>query len=367
LTNAFTPATPLADHQRQARRAVSVLDCGEHDGKTVRVFTLTNRDGLTAKITNYGAILTELHVPDRNGAFEDVALGCDDVKHYRKADSYFGATVGRVANRIRDARFELDGKTYELDANDGPRHLHGGRRGWDRVMWDAKPLESREGPGILLHYTCRGTESGYPGDVLARVTYTLTNDNAFRVQMQATTDETTLINMAHHSYWNLAGHDAGSIEGHELELRARQYTPSKNLLPTGSVVPVAGTPFDFTRATPIGTDLHRVENDPLGYDHNWVVDGAPNTLRPVARVRHPGTGRVMELEGDQPGVQFYSGNFLNGTVRGKGGVHYRRYGGFCLETQKFPDAINIPAWRNQVIVRAGSSYEHTMIHRFSVD
>lgn len=358
---------PASLPQSGEHRAVVVQDYGEHDGELLRLFTLTNRDGLTAKITNYGAVVTELYTPDRHGSFADIVLGCEDVEHYETAASYFGAIVGRVANRIRNARFELEGQSYELEANDGPQHLHGGPRGWGRVVWNGKAFRSPEGPGVVLHYFCRDAERGYPGNVFARVTYTLTNDNTLRIQMQATTDTTTLINMSHHSYWNLGGHGSGSVEDHELRLWAKRYTPHENLLPTGAVEPVAGTVFDFTRAKPIGEHLQRTETDPIGYDHNWVVDGRPDTLRPVARVRHGASGRVMAVEADQPGVHFYSGNFLDGTVLGKGGLRYQKHGGFCIETQKFPDAINIPAWRNQVIVRAGSSYEHTVVHRFSVE
>jgi aldose 1-epimerase len=220
---------------------------------------------------------------------------------------------------------------------------------------------------VQLRYTCEDGERGYPGTVVATVTYTLTHDDALRIEMQATTDKTTLINMSHHSYWNLGGHGAGSVESHHLRLMAERYTPAHGLLPTGCVEQVRDTPFDFTSEKAIGRDLHRTGTQPPGFDHNWVVDGDPDALRPVARLRHPDSGRLMQVEANQPGVHFYSGNFLDGTAPGKNGVAYARYGGLCLETQKFPNAINVPEWRRQVIVQAGGQYTHTLVHHFSAE
>jgi aldose 1-epimerase len=332
----------------------------------VELYTLTNLNGLMLKVATYGAIVTELHVPDRHGKLADVVLGFEDLDGYVKSSPYFGATVGRVANRIRDAKFELAGKKYPLVANNPPHHLHGGTRGWDKVVWSALERQSPDGPGLELSYVSKDGEEGYPGTVSARVVYTLTNANELRIEMQATTDQTTLVNLAHHSYWNLNGHDAGPITDHELTLFADNYTPGDPAVPTGVVKPVKGTPFDFTEPKLIGQDLPATGGTPLGYDHNWVVNGDPGTLRPVARVRAPKSGRVLTLDADQPGVQFYSGNFLDGSAVGKGAT-YTRHSGLCLETQKFPNAINVPAWAKQVILEPGQTYRHTMVHRFSTE
>jgi aldose 1-epimerase len=339
---------------------------GKLGDTTVQLYTLTNVNGLIARITNYGAIVTELHVPDRTGRLADVVLGFENLDSYLKNAPYFGAIVGRVANRIMNARFELEGRSFALEANDRPHHLHGGVRGWDKVVWNAIPVDTGEGPALELTYVSRDGDAGYPGTVTARTVYTLTNANELKVDMQATTDATTLVNMAHHSYWNLAGHDSGTILDHELTLHADRYTPGTPMVPDGRMAPVEGTPFDFTSAKPIGRDLQRTGGRPIGYDHNFVVNGEPDRLRPVARLEDPESGRVMVVSSDQPGVQFYTGNFLDGSTRGKGAT-YAQYSGLCLETQKFPNSINVPGWRDQVILRPGRTYRHVMIHAFSVD
>ncbi|HKO92635.1 MAG TPA: aldose epimerase family protein [Polyangiaceae bacterium] len=338
---------------------------GELSGRAVDLYTLTNSRGLVLKVTNYGATLTELHVPDRNGQLADVVLGFERVDGYAQHGAFFGATVGRVANRIRAARFELDGRVYPLAATDGADHLHGGRRGWDRALWSAQPERTPDGPSLLLSSTSADGEEGYPGRVNASVRYTLTEQNEVNIEMRAETDRTTIINMAHHSYWNLGGHGSGDVLEHELALHADAYTPGDPVVPTGEVRAVAGTPFDFRRPKPIGRDLDQVGTEPRGFDHNWVVNGTPSELRPVARVYHPRSGRVLELHADTPGVQFYSGNFLDGSLIGKG-QRYQRHAGLCLETQAFPNAINLPEWRDQVIRRAGQSYRQRMVHRFSL-
>ena len=321
------------------------------------------------KVSNYGTLITELHVPDRAGQLADVVLGYDTIDEYVKATPYFGATVGRVANRITNAAFELEGKRYQLEPNNGPHSLHGGKRGFDKVLWDAETRDTPNGPEIHFRYTSKDGEEGFPGTVQASVVYALTHENELVLTMQATTDETTLVNLAHHTYWNLGGHDSGSIRDHELTLFADRYTPSAPVaggdpVPDGAVASVAGTPFDFTTEKPIGRDLAAALGTPPGYDHNWIVNGEPSTLRPAARVRHPKSGRVLTLDADQPGIQFYSGKFLDGSNRGKGAT-YQQYGGFCLETQKFPNAINVPGWKDQVILRPGQLYRHVMVHRFS--
>ena len=346
--------------------AIAVTPFGKIDDTPVQLYTLTNKNGLVAKITNYGAIVTELHVPDRDGKLADIVLGFDSLDGYVNGRSYFGAIVGRVANRIRNAEFTLEGTHYTLEANDKPHHLHGGKRGWDKVVWSVLPIDTTKGPALELTYVSQDGEEGYPGTVTAKTVYTLTNDDELKVEMQATTDKTTLVNMAHHSYWNLSGHNSGTILDHELTLYADQYTPGTPMVPDGRIQPVKGTPFDFTNAKAIGKELKQTGGSPIGYDHNFVVNGVPNQLRPVARLKDPKSGRVMTVSADQPGVQFYTGNFLDGSARGKGAT-YVQYAALCLETQKFPNAINVPSWRDQVIVRPGEVYRHVMVHRFSAE
>jgi aldose 1-epimerase len=339
---------------------------GKVGDTAVQLYTLTNKNGLVARITNYGAILTELHVPDRAGSLADVVLGFERLDPYVAGHPYFGAIVGRVANRIGNASFTLDGRTFAVAANDKPHHLHGGIRGWDKVVWNAALRDTADGPALELTYVSKDGEEGYPGTVSAKALYTLTHNNELKVDMEATTDRTTLVNMAHHSYWNLGGHNSGTVLDHELTLYADQYTPGTPMVPDGRVMPVKGTPFDFTRAKPVGRELKQTGLTPVGYDHNFVVNGAAGQLRPVARLKDPKTGRVMTLSADQPGVQFYTGNFLNGTARGKN-TTYVQHSGLCLETQTFPNAINVPAWRDQVILQAGRTYRHRMVHHFSAE
>jgi len=358
------PANAPGDGQPAV--ATTVAPFGTVDDAPVQLYTLTNRNGLVATITNYGATVTSLRVPDRDGRLADVVAGFDDLDGYVTGTAYFGAIVGRVANRIADAAFTLEGRRFTLAANDRPHHLHGGRRGWNKVLWSATPIDTPDGPALELTYVSPDGEEGYPGTVRARTVYTLTDADELKVEMEATTDATTLVNMAHHTYWNLAGHDAGTILDHELTLHAGRYTPGTPMVPDGRVVPVQGTPFDFTTAKPVGRDLPQTGGTPIGYDHNFVVDGEPDALRPVARLKDPGSGRVMTLSADQPGVQFYTGNFLDGTIAGKSAT-YGQYAALCLETQKFPNAINVPAWRDQVILRQGQTYRHVMVHAFSVE
>ena len=344
---------------------------GDVDDSTAQFYTLTNENGLLLKVSDYGTIISELHVPDRHGKLADIVLGYDDLGEYLKATPFFGATVGRVANRIAHAAFELDGKRYQLAANNGPHTLHGGVKGWDKVLWRAEPRDTASGPEIHFSYRSPAGEEGFPGNVDASVNYALTNGNELIVTMRATSDAPTLVNMAHHSYWNLGGVGSGTIEDHELTLFADRYTPSAPVeggdpVPDGAISAVEGTPFDFRSSKVIGRDLQAVGGTPVGFDHNWIVNGEPNRLRPVARVRDPKSGRVLTLEADQPGVQFYTGKFLDGSHRGKG-VAFGQYSGLCLETQKYPNAINVPAWRDQVILRPGQAYQHVMVHRFGVD
>jgi aldose 1-epimerase len=358
--------TPVTERTARSSPGVSVAPFGTVGDTPAQLYTLTNQHGLIAKITNYGAILTELHVPDRTGALADVVLGFERLDSYVNVHPYFGAIVGRVANRIGNAAFTLNGRRYALAANNGPHHLHGGVKGWDKAVWSATTVDTPEGPALELTYVSGDGEEGYPGTVMARVVYTLTNNDELKVDMQATTDKTTLVNLAHHSYWNLGGHGSGTILDHELTLQADRYTPGTPMVPDGRVQAVKGTPFDFTTAKPVGRDLKQTGLTPAGYDHNFVVNGEPDRLRLVAKVKDPKSGRVMTVSADRPGVQFYTGNFLDGSAKGKG-TAYGQHAGLCLETQAFPNAINVPAWRDQVILRPDQPYRHVMVHAFSTE
>jgi aldose 1-epimerase len=294
----------------------------------------------------------------------DVVLGWDTLADYQKNDPHLGSTVGRVGNRIANAKFELDGKTYKLAANNGVHHLHGGVKGWDKLNWTAAPSETPDGPSLKLTLVSKDGDEGYPGTVTATTTYTLTNDNELRIEMTATTDKPTIVNMVHHTYWNLSGDTTGEIKQDVLTLYASQYTPG--LPPDGKVLPVAGTPFDFTKGKPLGQDLMKTGDKPPGFDSNWVVDGDAHALRPVAKVVDPKSGRVMTLAANQPGVQLYTSNYMDGKTKGKGRVH-AQHSAFCLETQKFPNSINVPAWKNEEVLRPGQTYKHVMLLKFSTE
>jgi len=294
----------------------------------------------------------------------DVVLGYDELPGYLGQRAYFGAIVGRVANRIRGAAFELEGRHYELAANDGRDHLHGGRVGWDRVVWAGASSSDAGAASVRLEYLSRDGEEGYPGSVHASVTYSLTNDDELSVDMRASTDHTTIVNLAQHGYFNLAGAGAGSVEGQVLTLYADEYTPGAPLIPDGRVLPVAGTRFDFREPTLLGPAMSADPTGPSGFDHNFIVRGEPHALRPVARLEDPASGRVLTLDADQPGVQLYTANHLRGQIEGKG-VRYVRHAGICLETQAFPNAVNMPAWSADVILPPDREYRHHMRYRFS--
>jgi len=369
-------ALPLALAACQSNdMSISQTAFGEIDGRAVDLYTLENANGLVAKITNYGATVTELHVPDRDGNLGDIVLGFDTLAEYPEKSQYFGCMAGRCANRIAYGKFSIDGTEYQLNLNNDPHHLHGGNKGFDKVVWNAEPMETHDGPALRLTYRSPDGEENYPGNVNVEVVYTLTQENELRVETTATTDAPTVVNIVHHSYWNLAGHDSGSILDHELQLNADRYTPGDaTLIPTGEIATVVGTPFDFRDFKEIREDIDELPpsgDDPGGYDVNYVVNGNPFDMRLVARVREPSTGRVMTIHANQPGVQFYSGNFLNG-MAGKGGAIYAKHNGFCLESQYFPDSINkqVPAgvmgWPD-VILRPGETYHHVMVHAFDTD
>ena len=333
------------------------------DGRDVHLYTMTNSAGMRVTLTDYGATTVSVEVPDKDGNVADVTLGYDTLEGWLGNTSYFGATVGRYANRIAKGTFELGGKTYTLATNDGENHLHGGEKGFDKRMWDAEMVETDDGAGVKFTRTSPDGEEGYPGTLQVTVLYSLSGTNAFKAEFTATTDAPTVVNLAHHTYWNLRGPKNGDVLGHELMLSADAYTPvDAGLIPTGELKAVEGTPMDFRKAKPIGQDIAKVEG---GYDHNFVLNGyEPGTVRLVARVAEPTTGRVMEIHTDQPGIQFYSGNFLDGSITGKDGVKYEKHFGFCLETQHYPDSPNQPDFP-PVVLKPGETYKHVMIHTFS--
>jgi aldose 1-epimerase len=354
-----------AEGQRPALPGVSKVVFGETpDRNFVMLYTLTNANGARAKVSTYGAILTELQVPDRDGKLADVVLGFDDLKGYLAGHPYFGSNVGRVGNRVAKGKFTLDGKEYKLATNNGPNSLHGGLKGFDKVVWKASTAYGET--SVKLTYRSPDGEEGYPGNLTATVTYTLTDKNELRVDYAATTDKATPVNLAHHSYFNLAGPASGDVLGHEVTILADQYTPvDDTLIPTGKVAPVRGTPLDFTTPHTIGERIAEMKGDPGGYDHNYVLrSGGSKEPALAARVVEPKTGRVMEVLTTEPGMQFYTGNFLDGKQKGKGGVVYKKHAGFCLEAQHFPDSVNRPEFPS-VILRPGETYTQTTVYRFS--
>ncbi len=334
------------------------------DGTEVDLYTLSN-GGITAKVTNYGAILTELIVPDRNGKAGDVVLGFKDLKGYLAGHPFFGSTVGRVANRVAGGKFTIDGKTYTLAVNNGPNSLHGGTKGFDKAVWKAEVVPGSNDPAVRFSHLSPDGDEGYPGNLSVSVTYTITNQDELRIDYTATTDKATPINLTNHSYFNLGGPASGSVLEHELMINADSYTMAdETLIPTGKIAPVEGTPLDFRKPTPIGARIDQVEAGTRGYDHNFVLKGDGKEPRLAARVRDPKSGRVMEVLTTEPGVQLYTGNHLDGSLTGKGGVSYKKHGAFCLETEHFPDSINHPEFPSTVL-RPGETYRQTTIYRFS--
>ncbi|MGY2132878.1 aldose epimerase family protein [Hymenobacter sp. HD11105] len=340
------------------------------DGTEVLLYTLTNSHGLQAKITNYGGTVTSLIVPDKSGKLGDIVLGFDNVSGYQspeyvKSGPYFGALIGRYGNRIKGGKFTLDGKEYKLATNNGPNHLHGGVKGFDKVVWQAQPGSSADGQNLTLTYTSKDGEEGYPGNLQVQVVYTLTNDDALRIDYTATTDKATPVNLTNHSYFNLNHGTTKDVLNHQVTLNADRYTVvDAGLIPTGELRPVKGTPFDFTTPHTIGERIGQVEG---GYDHNWVLKTSGNAggLHEAATVYEPTSGRTMTISTDQPGVQFYTGNFLDGTLTGKGGTQYVKNGGFCLETQHFPDSPNQPKFPT-TILKPGETMRSTTVHQFGV-
>ena len=336
-------------------------------GTAVQLFTLANAHGLRATISNFGGTLTSLLVPDRAGQLGDVVLGFDDVRGYqspafRQANPYFGALIGRYGNRIARGRFTLDGQPYRLATNNGANALHGGNIGFDQVVWQAASGPSPAGPALTLTYRSPDGEEGYPGNLTVTVVYTLTHDDALQIDYAATTDQATVVNLTNHAYFNLSHGTGKHVLAHEVTLAADRYAVvDAGLIPTGELRPVRGTPFDFTTPHAIGARMAQV---PGGYDHNWVLNPAPGP-RAAATVFDPASGRTMAVTTDQPGIQLYTGNLLDGTLTGKGGTVYGQYAGFCLETQHFPDSPNQPTFPSTVL-RPGQTLRSTTSYRFGV-
>ena len=337
------------------------------DGTPIDLYTLRNTNGMEARITNYGGIVVSLTAPDRNGAYEDVVLGFDDVEQYMGPHPYFGAIVGRYGNRIANGRFTLNGETYALAQNNGENALHGGRNGFDKAVWQAEPVTTDEGQALRLTYLSPDGEEGYPGNLSVAVTYTLTDDNALRIDYEATTDKATPVNLTNHSYFNLAGAGSGDVLGHVLKLHADRYTvPDDQLIPTGELRSVEGTPLDFREPTPIGARWDQLPERLKGYDHNFVLnDWEPGRLVPCAELHDPSSGRRMRVLTTEPGVQVYTAIHLR-VDHGKGGKSYGPAGGVCLETQHFPDSPNRPEFPSTVL-RPGETFRSTTIYAFSAN
>jgi aldose 1-epimerase len=339
------------------------------DGTAVRLFTLTNAAGMEVRAITYGVILASIRVPDRQGRFDDVVIGHDNLDGYLTKSRFFGAVVGRYGNRIAGGHVSIDGRTYQLTLNNGPNHLHGGAKGFDKVVWNGEVRSDSRGPSVVFTHTSPDGHEGYPGTLAARVAYTVTDRNELIIEYSATTDKPTVLNITQHSYFNLAGDGSGDILGHRLTLHADRYTPvDANQIPTGELAPVEGTPLDFRRETSIG---ERIDADypqlkmSGGYDHNFVLSRNGSGLAPAARVVDPKTGRTMDVSTTEPGIQFYSSNKLDGSMVGKGGHVYGSRTGFCLETQHFPDSPNRPNFPSTVL-RPGEHYRSTTVFRFGV-
>jgi aldose 1-epimerase len=360
---------PKEKDKAKASASITKADYGKTtEGTPVDLYTLTNKNGMVVKITNYGALVTSILAPDKDGKFDDVTLGFDDLSSYLKPHPYFGATVGRYANRIAKAKFTLDGKSYTLAANNGVNSLHGGVKGFDKVVWKAEPKDDKEEPAVEFKYTSPDGEEGYPGTMNVAVLYTLTKKNELKIDFKATSDKATPINLTHHTYFNLGGAAKGDILGHELQMpAATKFLPVDDaLIPTGELKDVSNTTLDFRKQTKIGERIAQVPGGPPGgYDHFWVLEKKYGELTLAANVYHPQSGRGLEVLTTEPGLQFYTGNFLDGTVTGRGGVVYKKNFGLCLEPTHYPDSPNQPKFPS-TILKPGETYKHTTIYKFYV-
>lgn len=331
------------------------------DGEEVDLFTLKNNNGIIAKVTNYGGILTSLLVPDKEGNLEDVVLGFDELQSYLDGHPYFGSVVGRYGNRIAKGKFTVDGVEYTLAVNNGENHLHGGLVGFDKKVWSAEPFRNENGEGLKLSYVSKDMEEGYPGNLTVIVTYLLTHENEFKIDYQATTDKTCPVNLTHHSYFNLNAGRSNVLD-HEMMINAnRVVVVNEGLIPTGELRSVEGSVMDFLSPQPIGSRIDQVEG---GYDHTYVLNKGDKEMVLAAKVYEPASGRIMEVFTSEPGVQFYTGNFLDGSLTGKGSIVYEKHHGFCLETQHFPDSPNQPEFPS-VLLKPGDTYTHSTVYKFS--
>ncbi|WP_405582009.1 aldose epimerase family protein [Streptomyces sp. NBC_01092] len=364
----ITAATIGSAHATGGGTPVKSLFGKLADGTKVYSWSLAN-GGTRMKVLSYGGIVQSLEIPDRRGHCANVSLGFDNIEDYVAKSPYFGALIGRYGNRIGKGQFTLDGKAYQVNVNDGVNSLHGGAKGFDKRVWDVEPFTKGSDVGLHLYYTSVDGEMGYPGTLKVKVTYTLTRHGDWRIDYEATTDKATVVNLTSHVYWNLAGEGSGTIENHQLKIDASRYTPvDSGLIPTGELAPVAGTPFDFRRAKAIGEDLREAHQQLLygkGIDHNWVLDkGISPRPEWIATLKDPSSGRTLRMASTEPGLQFYSGNFLDGTLVGPSGRTYRQGDALCLETQHFPDSPNKPSFPSTVL-RPGQTYRSTTVHSFS--
>lgn len=340
------------------------------DGRSADLYTLRNTNGMVVKISNYGGTITYWSAPDREGKYADITLGCDSLDGYLKGVPYFGALIGRYGNRIANGKFALEGKEYTLAKNNGVNALHGGIKGFDKVLWEAITVDGEE-PQLKLKYISADGEEGYPGTLTTEVTYTLQKDNSLKIEYSATTDKTTVVNLTNHAYFNLSGDMSRDILDHEVSIQADKFLPvNETLIPTGELKSVAGTVFDFSKSTKIGAGISQVKDPQIaygkGYDHCWVFSDTSKTLKSVAKVYEPTSGRLMEVSTTEPAIQFYSGNFLDGTIKGKGGLIYKHRSGLCLETQHYPDSPNQPGFPS-TILKPGERYNTVTIYKFSAN
>jgi aldose 1-epimerase len=359
-SNQSTSSTD-SSNKNQNKMGITERPFGNTDGQAITEYTLTNANGMQLSIINYGGTITKLTVPDKNGILGDVVLGYDSLSGYtQRGNPYFGALIGRYGNRIGKAQFTLDGQTYNLDKNDGPNSLHGGNKGYDKVVWTA---EKQGDNSVKLTYHSKDGEGGYPGNLDVTVVYTLQADNSVKIDYAAKTDKATPVNLTNHAYYNLSAGTDSTVLNQELQIKADKYTPvDAGLIPTGEIADVKATPFDFTSSKQIGRDIGQVKG---GYDHNWVLNKKGNALEKIVTLYHPASGRVMEVYTTEPGVQFYTGNFLNGRLANtKGGVKYGQHAALCLETQHFPDSPNKPNFPS-TILKPGETYKTTTVYKFS--
>jgi len=369
-TDAETSTTTTTSDTIKTMASITKANFGKlPDGQEITLYTVTNKNGVEMKVMNYGAIITSLKTPDKNGVLEDIVLGYDSLAGYLKESPFFGAVVGRYGNRIAKGKFTLEGKEYTLAINNGVNALHGGVKGFDKVVWTIEEVTSAEGPALKLSYLSKDMEEGYPGNLKAEVIYTLTDNNELRLDYTATTDKTTVINLTQHSYFNLTGNAKRDILEHEIMINSDEIVPvDKTLIPTGKLRKVANTPFDFTTAQPIGKGINDKDEQIVlggGYDHCFVLRDASDSLKLAAVLTEPVSGRKVEVYTTEPGIQFYSGNFLTGSITGKGGVVYARRFGLCLETEHFPDSPNQKQFPS-VVLKPGETYKTSTVYKFGV-